>query len=320
MGKVFVTRSIPESGLAMIRDAGHTVVVSEKDRALTKEELHTALASDAYDAVICLITDTIDAALLENAPSVKLFAQYAVGYDNVDREALKTRGITLTNTPDVLSNAVAEHTFALLLAFARRVVESDAFVRAQKFTGWEPSLFLGTELRGKTLGLVGTGRIGARVAEIALAFGMQVQCFDINENEPLKKQGAAFTSLNTIFETSDVVSLHVPLLASTRHLVGKEELARMRRSAFLINTSRGAIIDEQALVEALSAHRIRGAALDVFENEPHLTAGLAALTNVILTPHIASATIETRDAMSVMVAENVLAFFENRVPPQRVSA
>ncbi len=322
MAKIFVTRRIPENGLEILRTAGHDVVVSEKDGVLTKEELMETLKADAYDAVLCLLTDKIDREVFEAAPQVKIFANYAVGVDNIEVAAAKIREIFVTNTPGGSTNSVAEHAAALMFAVAKRLVEADQFVRDGKYTGWAPLIFLGDELQGKTLGIVGLGRIGSRLAEIAHhGFGMKAIYCDLHRNEAVEEAtGIHFHSmLETLLREADIVSLHVPLDDSTHHLINKERLDEMKPSGILINTSRGPVVDEAALVEVLKNKRIAGAGLDVFENEPHLAEGLAQLDNVVLTPHIASATHTAREDMSKMAAENILAVLEGRIPPNAIS-
>ena len=321
MALIYVTRKILDSGIAHLARAGHTVDVSTKDGVLSKDELVAALSSKPYDAVLCLLTDRIDKDVFAAASSAKIFANYAVGYDNIDIEEAKQRGIIVTNTPDVLTDAVAEHTLALMLALLRRIPESERFLREGKYEGWAPLLFLGTGLRGKTLGLLGAGRIGARVAhEAARGFDMRVVYHDVARNETLEKEyGAAFqNSPEEVLQTADVVSLHVPLLPSTRHLLDAKRLALMKPTAILINTSRGPVVDETALVEALRAGVIRGAALDVFENEPALAEGLAELPNVVLTPHTASATVEAREAMTDVAACDIIAVLKGVAPAHPV--
>ncbi|MBI3075128.1 MAG: D-glycerate dehydrogenase [Parcubacteria group bacterium] len=321
MPSIFITRKIPDAGPALLREKGYDVDVSPKDGVLTKEELVAALKAKPYDAVLCLLTDKIDAEIFDAAPAAKIFANYAVGFDNIDIAEAKKRGIFVTNTPDVLTNTVAEHTFALMLAAAHRIAEGDAFTRAGKYTGWAPELLLGTDLSGKTLGILGLGRIGSRVAYHAVkGFGMNVFYYDVKRNEDFEKEyGAAFReNPEAVLRESDFVSVHVPLLDSTRHLINAERLVLMKKGAILVNTSRGAVIDEAALVDALKNKTIRAAALDVFEREPALASGLAYLPNVVLTPHLASATEETRGAMSRVAAENIIAALEGAMPPNAI--
>jgi len=324
--KVYVTHKIPEAGLSILRKEGCELDIGSERPSFSKEELIVALRKKPYDAVICLLTDVIDAEVFDAAPRAKIFANYAVGFNNIDVEEAKKRGITITNTPGALTEAVAEHTVALMLAISRRVVESDRFMRDGSFTGWGPELFLGEELQGKTLGILGAGRIGGRVAEIvSRGFGMKVIYYDVKQSSELEHPkaggpGASFRATpEEVLKEADIVSLHVPLLPSTTHLINKERLALMKRGAYLINTSRGAVIDESALVDALKRGTIRGAALDVFEHEPSLASGLRELQNVVLTAHIASATALARNSMATLAAENIVAFFKGETPPNVVS-
>ena len=318
MFSVYITRKISDPGPALLRKKGYEVVISEKDGVLSHGELISALKERPYDAVLCLLTDKIDGEVFDAAPQAKIFANYAVGFDNIDIVEAKKRGIVITNTPDILTNTVAEHTFSLLLAAAHRIVEGDSFTRTGSYTGWAPELLLGTDVSGKTLGILGLGRIGSRVAYHAVkGFGMKVLYYDVQRNETFEAEyGAVFKETpEGVLREADFISVHVPLLDSTRHLLNKERLSLMKKSAVLINTSRGPVIDEAALVDVLRNHEIRAAALDVFENEPALAEGLAGLPNVIVTPHIASATEETRGAMSRVAAENIIATLEGGTPP-----
>jgi glyoxylate reductase len=322
MPKIFVTRAIPQAGINKLKEKDYEVVISPYDRILSKEELISALKNGGYGAVLCLLTDKIDGDVLDAAgPQVKIFANYAVGFDNIDLKAAKERGIMITNTPGVLTNAVAEHTFALMLAISRRIVEADKFTRAGKYSGWAPMLFLGNDLSGKIVGVVGLGRIGSLVVHHAVrGFGAKAIYNDISRNEEFEREyGAVYKEkLEDLLAEADYISIHVPLLESTRHLINADRLKIMKPTAYLINTSRGPIIDEKALTDALKNKTIRGAAIDVFENEPNLAPGLAELDNVILTPHIASATQETRSAMAELAADNIIAVFAGRQPPNLV--
>lgn len=321
MALIYVTRRIPEVGLTMLESAGHTLDISPKDGVLTRAELLAALKAKPYDAVLCLLTDTIDAEVFDAVPTAKVFANYAVGFNNIDVETAKARGITITNTPGALTDTVAEHTIALMLAITSRIAEGDRLVRAGKYEGWGPMMLLGTDLRGKTLGLLGAGRIGGRVAEIAAhGLGMQVLYNDVKQNAEIEKAvGARFVpSTEDVLKEADVVSIHVPLLESTTHLINAERLKLMKPSAYLVNSSRGPVIDEAALVAALKAGTIRGAALDVFEHEPALAPGLAELDNVVLTPHIASATDRARDEMARLAADNLIAVLKGEAPKNPV--
>ena len=335
MFKIFITRKIPEAGIKKLAEK-YEVKVSSPDRVLSKEELIAALKAGKYDAVLCLLTDKIDADVFEAAGSqVKIFANFAVGFDNIDLDTAKERGIMIANTPGVLTDTVAEHTFALMLAISHRIAEADKFTKAGKYEGWAPLLFLGNDLSRKIVGIVGLGRIGSRVAHhAARGFDMKILYYDTKRNLEFEEEfsarggsasggekqfGAEYKEkLEDLLKEADYVSLHVPFLPNTRHLINAERLKLMKPTAYLINTSRGPIVDERALVEALRAKIIKGAALDVFENEPALAQGLAELDNVILTPHIASATEETRAKMAELAADNIIAVLEGRTPPDLV--
>lgn len=327
MPKIFVTRNIPNRGLDLLKSKGYELRVNPEDRVLSKDELVASLKQDAYDAVLCLLTDKIDSEIFNAAgKQCKIFANYAVGFDNVDLKTAQEKAIMITNTPGVLTNTVAEHAFALILSIAHRIAEADRFTRAGKYHGWEPMLLLGHDVSGKTLGIVGLGRIGSRVAHHgALGFEMKVLYYDVKRNEEFEKNISASGGHaefrehpDDIFHEADYVSIHVPLLPTTKHMVDARVLSLMKKTAYLVNTSRGPIVDEAALVEALRNNVIAGAALDVYENEPALAPGLADLENVILTPHIASATIETRQAMSELAARNIIEALEGRIPPNLV--
>lgn len=321
--KVLVTRNILDRGINMLKEKGYEIVVNPHDRVLKKEEIIEYLKKDRFDAVLCLLTDKIDAEILDAAKEsgVKVFANYAVGFDNIDVKAAQERKIIITNTPGVLTDSVAEHAFTLILSIAHRIAESDRFTRAGKYIGWEPMLLLGTDVSKKILGIVGLGRIGLRVAHHGVkGFEMKVLYHDVKRSEEFEKEFVAEyrENVDDIFREADFVSIHVPLLPTTRHLVNAEKLALMKKTAYVINTSRGPIVDENALVNALKNNVIRGAALDVYENEPALAPGLAELENVILTPHTASATEETRQEMSELAAKNIIEALEGRTPPNLV--
>jgi len=317
--KVFVARPIPEDGILMLRKRGFQVDVNPEDRVLSKTELKEAVAG--VDGILALLTDHIDGEVLDAAgKQMKIVANYAVGYDNIDVAAAKGRKVYVTNTPGVLTEAVAEHTFALLLAAAKRIVEADRFTREGKFKQWEPLGFLGPQIWGKTIGIVGLGRIGSFVAQIARGgFNMEILYHDVARNEEFEMRfSAIYHELPTLLKKSDFVTLHVPLIPATRHLIGAKELGMMKPTAILINTSRGPVVDEVALVEGLKAKKIAGAALDVYEHEPQLTPGLVDLPNIVMTPHTASATHEARSAMSRIAAENITAALEGKTPPNLV--
>ncbi len=310
---VYVTRAIPEETLAALR-AHFDVEVNPDDRALSAGELRRAVRGRA--AIVSLLTDRIDAELLDAAgPGCRIVANYAVGFNNFDLAAATARGVVLTNTPGVLDDATATHTMALLLATARRLAEADRFVRAGKWHGWAPLFFLGQDVDGKVLGIAGAGRIGRNVARKARAFDMQILYADAVRNEAFERDvGARMVDKETLLRQSDFLSLHLPLTGETRHYIDAAALSRMQPSAVLINASRGPVVDERALVAALRAGTIAGAGLDVYENEPELAAGLAECENVVLAPHIASATRRTRLDMGAIVARNVIKVLGGEAP------
>ena len=323
--RIFITRKIPRAGVFLLKKKGYKVTINPYDRVLTKKEILRYVKGK--DALLSLLTDKIDAEIMEaGLPTLKIIANYAVGYNNIDVKAAKERGILVTNTPGVLTETTAEFTMALMLAIARRVVEGDKFTRAGKFKGWGPMLLLGSELKGKTLGIIGMGQIGTAVAKMAIkGFGMRVVCAKKARKQRSKKakkrkeSGIKCIDFKTLLKCSDFVSLHVPLTKETHHLIGAKELQLMKKSAYLINVARGAVVDEQALVRALCGKQIKGAALDVFEFEPKLVAGLKKLDNVVLAPHLGSATVEARNAMAEMAAKNVIAALSGKRPPNSVT-
>jgi len=323
MALIFLTRQIPSPCVDALSAAGHEVTVGAVDRTLSAEELRTAVAAKPYEVLITLLTDTVDASIFAVAPHLKVVANYAVGYNNIDLSAAMERNIVVTNTPGVLTDTVAEFTMALILAVTKRITEADRYTRAGAFTGWEPELLLGCDLHGKTLLIVGGGRIGTAVARAAHhGLGMQIVYTDQALCDPLEACVPAtyFASLDEALPLADVVSLHVPLLPTTTHLMNADRLALMKPTAYLVNTARGPIVDEAALAQALATDIIAGAALDVFEREPVVHPGLLGSDKVVLTPHIASASIETRTKMSEIVAENVLAVLAGGVAPNQVRA
>ncbi|MFB3853210.1 MAG: 2-hydroxyacid dehydrogenase [Vicinamibacterales bacterium] len=314
--RVLVTRRIPSSVVSLL-DEHCTVDLYKGPQAIPRAELIERV--QGKQALMCLLTDRIDGAVLEAGSDLRIVANIAVGFDNIDLAAARARGVVVTNTPDVLSEATAELTWGIILAVTRRITEGDRLLRKGGWKGWALDFMLGTELRGKQLGIVGMGRIGKAVAARAPAFGLRV-AYAAEDPVDLTCKGAVplppmtRMSLDHLLQTSDVVSLHVPLTESTRHLINQTTLARMRRSAFLINTSRGPVVDEAALVWALRERVITGAGLDVFEREPEVHAGLLELENVVLVPHLGSATTETRTAMADLAARNVLAVVSGQPP------
>ncbi|HEY4503697.1 MAG TPA: D-glycerate dehydrogenase [Candidatus Paceibacterota bacterium] len=321
MKNIFITRRIPDIGIKMLAEKGYSVDVSPKDRPLAKKELVRILKKKNYDAVLTLLTDIIDAEVMDSAPTVKIYANYAIGFNNINIEEAKKRNIYVSNTPGGGADRVAEHAWALILALTCKIIESDSFVKKGKYKGWDPMLFHGTKLAGKTLGIIGTGKIGADMARKGKnGFGMNIVYYDVVRNENIEKEfGATFySSADEVLKASDVVSIHVPLLDSTKHLINDARLKLMKETAYLVNTSRGPVVDENALVTALKDGVIKGAGLDVYEFEPNLARGLAKLPNVVLTPHIASATKEARHDMAVLSASNIIDVMEGRTPKNNV--
>jgi glyoxylate reductase len=316
--KILVTGRLPEEVMGPLIER-YQVEAQDEDRPMERGRLLEAVAD--RDGLLCMITDAVDAELLDRAPRLTMIANMGVGYNNIDVRAATARGIPVSNTPGVLTEATADLAFTLLLAVARRVAEGDRRVRAGEFKFWAPFLFLGREVSGKTLGIIGMGRIGEAVARRARGFGMQVLYHNrkrLGSTEE-ERSGAAYESFEGLLEKSDFVSLHVPLTAQTRYLIGSRELSLMKPTAYLINTSRGPVVNEQALVEALQGGRIAGAALDVYEHEPALTPGLTELENVVLLPHVGSATLETRTRMAEMAAQNLMTGLDGLKPPNMVN-
>ncbi|MEK7271144.1 MAG: D-glycerate dehydrogenase [Planctomycetota bacterium] len=317
---VYVTRRIPEAGLDVLRAGVGRMDVNPDDRVLGREALLRAVKG--RDGVLCLLTDRIDAGVFEAAKGAKIFSNYAVGFDNVDLAAASKRGILVTNTPGILTETTADMAWALIFATARRIAEGDRFVRAGKFSGWGPMMLLGGDVHGKTLGIVGFGRIGAAVARRAAGFGMRVLYAEAGDGraEGDSAAGAKRADLDALLRESDFVSLHVPLIPGpppkgTRHLISARSLALMKPTACLVNTSRGPVVDEAALADALKAGRIFAAGLDVYEQEPEVHPALLACENAVLLPHLGSATVETRARMAVVAAENLLAGLQGKRPP-----
>lgn len=321
--RVFVTRQIPEEGLQLVREY-YEVEVWDRYTPPPREVL-LRKASEA-DALVTLLTDKIDRELLEAAPRLRIVAQYAVGYDNIDVEYASRKGVYVTNTPGVLTDATADLTWALLLAAARRIVEADRFVRSGEYwrtgTGWHPLMMVGHHVTGKTIGIIGMGRIGQAVARRARGFSMRILYYQRHRlPEELERElGAQYVDLDTLLRESDFVTIHVPLTRETYRMIGERELRAMKKSAVLVNTARGAVVDEEALARALREGWIAAAGLDVFEKEPlPPDSPLTKLDNVVLAPHIGSATRETRVSMAELVAKNLIAFFKGEVPPTLVN-
>jgi glyoxylate reductase len=316
--KVFVSRAIPQAAIDLLnRDTD--LELNEKDKPLGKGELIRRM--QGKEGLVCLITDIVDDEVLASNALLKVVSNVAVGYDNIDVRSATERRIMVTNTPEVLTETTADLTWALLMATARRIVESDRFTRAGKFKEWSISMLLGHDVYGKTVGICGLGRIGRAVAKRARGFDMKVLYTDVVrvDQEVERGLGARFVDKDTLLGESDFVTLHMPLVEDTVHYISQRELRLMKPTAHLINASRGPVVDEQALVRALREKWIAGAGLDVYEHEPTLTPGLADLENIVLLPHIGSASIETRTKMAVTAARNCIAALRGKRPPHLVN-
>jgi glyoxylate reductase len=313
MNSILVTRKLPSSVLSRLEAVGD-VDLYTGDMTMPHDELRSRIAGKR--AVVSMLTEQIDKSVLDAATELKIVANVAVGYNNIDVASARSRGIIVTNTPDVLTESVADFTWALILAVTRRLSEGERLIRRNEWKGWAFDFMLGTELRGKQLGLVGFGRIARAVAARAAVFGVRVACTSRRDSD----QSVGQLSLDRLLNTSDIVSLHVPLTPDTKHLIDKRALTRMKRSAYLINTSRGPVVDEEALAWALEHRLIAGAALDVYEREPVVHPALLPLENVLLVPHLGSGTVETRTAMADLAVDNVVAVLSGKPPLTPVSA
>lgn len=315
--KIYVTRKIPQPGIDYLAER-YDVEVNPHDRPLTRNELLKNIRG--FDGVLCLLTDKIDKEVFDAAPEVKGFANYAVGYDNIDVKAASERKIPVSNTPGVLTDATAEMAWALLFSASRRVIESDSFMRSGKWEGWGPLQFIGGDISGSTLGIVGAGRIGTAMALKSAGFGMKVLYSDGFENKVLEdKLGAKKVSFDELIEKSDYISIHVPLIPETRGLFNMDIFKKMKKTAYLINTARGPIVNESDLVKALEKGEIAGAGIDVFENEPLAAQGLSDLSNIVMTPHTASATVSSRTNMALKAASNLDAMIKGEKAPDCIN-
>lgn len=313
MFKILLTREIPGPAMEKLKKKVDLEYVSEETK-LTKEEIIDKIKDK--DGVISMLDDPIDADVINAASKLRVISNYAVGFNNIDIKTATSRGIVVTNTPGILTNATADLAWALLMAVSRRIVEGDKFLRAGRFHCWGPKLMLGYELTGKTLGIIGMGRIGSAVARRARGFDMHVVYYKrhrLSEEEE-KEIGAEYVNLDELLSKSDFVSIHAPLTDDTRHMLGEEQFKKMKRSCILVNTARGPIIDEKAMVKALKEGWIAGAGLDVYENEPYITQELLDMDNVVLEPHIGSATYEAREKMAEMVVNDCLAVLNGNKP------
>ena len=306
--RIYVTRALPTLSLDLLKEH-FEIDINTEDRVLEKSEIIQNIKDK--EALLCLLTDTIDKSVIDAGRHLKVISNYAVGFNNIDIKAANARKIPVCITPGILTEATADLTWALILAVTRRIVEADTYLREGHFTGWGPNLFLGAELSGKTLGIVGMGRIGQAVARRAIGFNMQIM-YTAHSDKNIAE--ARFVTLKELLQTADIETLHTPLTPETEHLIGSEQFKLMKKSAFLINTTRGPVVDEKALLHALTHQDIAGAGLDVFENEPQVTPGLIDLKNVVLLPHIGSATVETRTNMAKLAVENAIAIIQGKKP------
>lgn len=316
--KVFVTRIIPEEGLKLILENCDAEVWQEETpppREVLIEKIRDC------EGVLTLLSDKMDAEVMDSAPKLRVISNYAVGYDNIDVEEATKRGIMVTNTPGVLTETTADLAFALILATARRIVEADKYTRKGIWKTWGPMLLLGQDVYGATLGIIGFGRIGQAVARRAKGFNMRILYYDVQRNEEAERElGAEYRDLHSLLKEADIVSIHTPLTPETYHMIGEKELSLMKPTAILVNTARGAVVDQKALYKALKEKRIFGAGLDVYEKEPiDKDDPLMELDNVILLPHIGSASVETRKRMAIMAAENLLAGLRGERPKHLVN-
>lgn len=320
MAKIFVTRKVPGESLKPLLESDNEVVVSEFDRPLEPGEFLEG--AQGCDAVMTLLTDKIDGEVMDAiGPQLKIISNYAVGFDNININDATQRGIVVTNTPsDEVNEAVAEHAIALMLSLTRRVVEADESTRRGSYRGWEPSIFLGPSLSGKTLGILGIGRIGGMAARKAQGFGMNVVYYNRSQKPELEAElGIKYLPLDEFYSSCDIITIHLPLTDETRHMINAESLAKMKKGVYIINTARGPIIAEQDLVNSIRDGQVGGAGLDVFENEPNINPELVAMENVILTPHIASATWEARNKMGEQAVNAIFSVFDSKKPENLVN-
>jgi len=310
MAKILLTRRFPENGIKLL-SSKHQLDIS--DNPMSYEELYEKI--EKYDGVVSMLSDRFDKAMIEKAKRLKIISNYAVGYDNIDMKAAKDQNITVTNTPDVLTEATAELTFALILAVSRRLLEGDRFVKDGKFKGWEPLLLLGKEVSGANLGVIGFGRIGQAVARRAKGFLMNIFYYQRNRNIDAEREyDASFLPLEELLAKSDIISINAPLNKESYHLINKERLAMIKKGAVIVNTGRGAIIDEKELANALKSGKLAGAGLDVYEYEPTVTKELLKMNNVMLLPHLGSSTVKTREKMAKMAANSIIDYFDGKKP------
>ena len=303
--KIFITREIPTPGIELLKKKGFEISIYKGDKPIPRKEFLKQIKK--YDGLISLLTEKIDKEAIDKMVKCKVIANYAVGFNNIDVDYAKSKGIVVTNTPDVLTDSTADLAMALVLACARKIIEAEKFVRDKKFKGWKPKLFLGMELRDKYFGILGAGRIGSAVAKRANAFGCKVIYYsDVKNVEIEKKLNAKRLALSEILKKSDIISIHLPLNKHTYNLLDEYSLRLLKDSAILINTARGEIVDEKFLLSMLKQNKISSAGFDVYENEPKLREEFYQLNNVVLLPHIGSATIDARNNMALLAANNII--------------
>ena len=311
--KVFITRELPEIAFKLLKQNKILFDYYKKDQAITRQLLLQKVKK--CDALISLLTEKIDKEVIDQMPHCRIIANYAVGYNNIDIDYAKKKKIIVTNTPDVLTESTADLTMALVLACARRFSEGEKLVKRNKFKGWKPKLLLGMELKDKTFGILGAGRIGTAVARRAKSFGTNIIYVDSNRNQKLEKESdAKKVSLKYLLQNSDILSVHLPLNSQTYHFLNQERLNQLKRNSILINTTRGEIIDETALIRLLNKNRIMAVGLDVFENEPNLNPELIKFSNVLVLPHLGSATREARDGMAELAVKNIINVLRGKPP------
>jgi glyoxylate reductase len=311
--KVFITREISEKAVHLLRKEKFQVNVYKKDKAISRKELIKNI-KDA-DAIIALLTEKFDKELIDKIPKCKVIANYAVGFNNIDVDYATKKKIIVTNTPDVLTDSTADIAMSLILACSRRLMEGERIIRQGKFKSWQPNFLLGIELKNKVVGIIGAGRIGTETAVRAKAFKTKIVYFSRNRNYDLERRtGGVKLPLNTLLKKSDIISLHLPLNEKTYHLLDKRKLSLLKKSAIIVNTARGEIVDEKELIKTLRQKKILSAGFDVYENEPAINPELLKLDNVVLLPHIGSATVEARSAMAILAAKNVINVLKGKKP------
>lgn len=316
MSRVFITRQIAQQAIAELDSVFTDTEVFAEDRNMSSSEIIHSMRG--CDVLISMLTNTISKEVINSNSNLKGICNYAVGFNNIDVDYARSKGIVVCNTPDVLTESTADLTWALIMSASRRIVEGDRMMRTGAFPGWEPMMLLGRDVFQKTLGIIGMGRIGLAVAKRAIGFGMKIlytRASGAWKDLPFE---AEFVTLDSLLQQADIISVHAPLTPETQHLISTREFVLMKKTAVLINTARGAIIDEAALIHALQSGEIFAAGLDVYEHEPALTNGLAELNNAVLLPHIGSASIETRTNMARLTAENAIAIIQGKEPPARV--